>query len=85
MIWIRQNHAPEDPSSGEKQTLALARSLMSRQKLLKFDEVFLGLTPRLLVGETYRAITQVASEDRTPLLVQEKPSAGLKTHNESSP
>ena len=56
--------------------LAFARALMSRPKLVLFDEPSLGLAP-LMVQEVFRAIEQVNREGATVLLIEQNAVAAL--------
>jgi branched-chain amino acid transport system ATP-binding protein len=58
-------------SGGEQQMLAIARSLMSKPKLIMLDEPSLGLAP-LLVGEIFERIRALNSELGTTVLVVEQ-------------
>jgi len=57
-------------SGGEKQMLALGRSLMSDPKLMLLDEMSLGLAP-LLVNELYRALREIRARGITILFVEQ--------------
>jgi branched-chain amino acid transport system ATP-binding protein len=57
-------------SGGEKQMLALGRSLMSDPKLILLDEMSLGLAP-LLVNELYRALREIRERGLTILFVEQ--------------
>ena len=57
-------------SGGEQQMAAIARGLMSRPRLLMFDEPSLGLSP-ILVGEIFRVIEDVHGQGVTILLVEQ--------------
>jgi branched-chain amino acid transport system ATP-binding protein len=57
-------------SGGEKQMLALGRSLMSDPKLILLDEMSLGLAP-LLVNDLYRALREIRERGLTILFVEQ--------------
>ena len=63
-------------SGGEQQMLAIARSLMSRPKLLMLDEPSLGLAP-VVVDDVYKIITEIAAEGTTILLVEQNATRAL--------
>ena len=57
-------------SGGEQQMLALARSLMSRPKMMLLDEPSLGLAPRV-VAQIFQLLRQFPSRGVTVLLVEQ--------------
>lgn len=57
-------------SGGEQQICAIGRGLMSKPKLLMFDEPSLGLAP-VLVQEIFRMIQKINQEGTTVLLVEQ--------------
>ena len=57
-------------SGGEQQQLAIARSMMSRPKLLMLDEPSLGLAP-LLVEQIFGLITELRAQGLTLLVVEQ--------------
>jgi branched-chain amino acid transport system ATP-binding protein len=63
-------------SGGEQQMLAIARALMSRPKLVLFDEPSLGLAPNI-VERTFQIIEQIRSGGTTVLMVEQNAYAAL--------
>ena len=63
-------------SGGEQQILAIARALMSRPKLIMFDEPSLGLAPNT-VEHTFDIITNIRESGTTVLMVEQNASAAL--------
>ncbi|MBI4728770.1 MAG: ABC transporter ATP-binding protein [Acidobacteria bacterium] len=57
-------------SGGEQQMLAVARALMSRPKVILFDEPSMGLAP-LIVKQIFDIVRQLHEEGRTILLVEQ--------------
>jgi len=64
-------------SGGEQQMLAIGRALMSRPKLLLFDEPSLGLAP-VIVKEVFQMIRKIHSEGVTIFLVEQNAFEALK-------
>lgn len=63
-------------SGGEQQMLLIARSLMSRAKLILMDELSLGLAP-ILVDELSEIVMQINKEGTTILLVEQNAKMAL--------
>ncbi|NYZ12636.1 ABC transporter ATP-binding protein [Azospirillum sp. RWY-5-1] len=63
-------------SGGEQQMLAIARALMSRPKLVLFDEPSLGLAPNL-VEQTFAIVSDIRREGTTVLMVEQNAYAAL--------
>ncbi|HEX9324305.1 MAG TPA: ABC transporter ATP-binding protein [Xanthobacteraceae bacterium] len=63
-------------SGGEQQMLALGRALMSRPKLIMFDEPSLGLAPSV-VERTFQIITEIRAAGSTVLIVEQNAYAAL--------
>jgi branched-chain amino acid transport system ATP-binding protein len=64
-------------SGGEQQMLAIGRALMSRPKLIMFDEPSLGLAPTL-VEATFQIITGIREQGVTVLMVEQNAYAALE-------
>ena len=64
-------------SGGEQQMLALGRALMSRPKLIMFDEPSLGLAPSV-VEHTFQMIRNIRSAGATVLIVEQNAYAALE-------
>jgi len=63
-------------SGGEQQMLALGRALMSRPKLIMFDEPSLGLAPSI-VERTFQIIKDICAAGSTVLMVEQNAYAAL--------
>jgi branched-chain amino acid transport system ATP-binding protein len=63
-------------SGGEQQMLAIGRALMSRPKLVLFDEPSLGLAPNI-VEKTFEVIRKVRADGATVLMVEQNAYAAL--------
>jgi branched-chain amino acid transport system ATP-binding protein len=57
-------------SGGEQQMLAVARALMSRPRMILFDEPSMGLAP-LIVERVFEIIRELKAEGKTILLVEQ--------------
>lgn len=57
-------------SGGEQQMVAIGRGLMSKPKLMMFDEPSLGLAP-ILVKEIFNTIERIRREGTTVLIVEQ--------------
>jgi branched-chain amino acid transport system ATP-binding protein len=66
----RKNQLARTLSGGEKQMLAMGRSLMARPKLCLFDEPSYGLAP-ILVLELFRIIAGLREQGLTILLIEQ--------------
>jgi branched-chain amino acid transport system ATP-binding protein len=63
-------------SGGEQQMLAIGRALMSRPKMILFDEPSLGLAPNI-VERTFDIVTAIRAAGTTVLMVEQNASAAL--------
>jgi branched-chain amino acid transport system ATP-binding protein len=63
-------------SGGEQQMLAIARSLMSRPKLIMLDEPSMGLAPKVVL-EVFRTIKDLKEMGTTILLIEQNARAAL--------
>ena len=73
----RRNQAAGTLSGGEQQMLAISRSLMSRPKLILFDEPSLGLAPNI-VERTFDIIRQIRRDGVTVVMVEQNAFAALE-------
>jgi branched-chain amino acid transport system ATP-binding protein len=64
-------------SGGEQQMLAISRALISRPKLVMFDEPSLGLAPNI-VERTFEIIREVCAAGTTVLMVEQNAYAALE-------
>jgi branched-chain amino acid transport system ATP-binding protein len=64
-------------SGGEQQMLAIGRALMSKPKLVLFDEPSLGLAPNI-VEKTFDIIRAIRAEGTTVLMVEQNAYAALE-------
>lgn len=77
-LMDRRKQAAGTLSGGEQQMLAIGRALMSRPRILFFDEPSMGLAP-LLVQEIFGIIKEINSSGTTILLVEQNASMALQT------
>ena len=73
----RREQAAGTLSGGEQQMLAISRALMSRPKLVLFDEPSLGLAPNI-VERTFEIIRQIRAEGVTVVMVEQNAAAALE-------
>ena len=76
MLAERRRQMAGTLSGGEQQMLAIGRALMSRPKLILFDEPSLGLAPNI-VERTFEIIRAIRAEGTTVLMVEQNAYAAL--------
>jgi branched-chain amino acid transport system ATP-binding protein len=69
-LQARERQLARTLSGGERQMLAVGRSLMARPKLCMFDEPSYGLAP-LMVKELFKIIAKLTEQGITILLVEQ--------------
>jgi branched-chain amino acid transport system ATP-binding protein len=70
ILGERRNQPAGLLSGGEQQMLAIARALMSRPRMILFDEPSMGLAP-LIVKQVFEIIEDLKNEGKTILLVEQ--------------
>lgn len=82
MLRERSDQAAGTLSGGEQQMLAISRALMSRPKLVLFDEPSLGLAPNL-VERTFEIVKEIRSQGVTVIMVEQNAFAALELSDRS--
>jgi len=77
ILGERREQAAGTLSGGEQQMLAISRALMSRPKLVLFDEPSLGLAPNI-VERTFEIIRQIRADGVTVVMVEQNAAAALE-------
>ena len=77
ILGQRREQAAGTLSGGEQQMLAISRALMSRPKLVLFDEPSLGLAPNI-VERTFEIIRQIRADGVTVVMVEQNAAAALE-------
>ena len=77
ILFERRHQAAGTLSGGEQQMLAISRALMSRPKLVLFDEPSLGLAPNL-VERTFDIVKAIRAEGVTVVMVEQNAFAALE-------
>ena len=78
----RRAQAAGTLSGGEQQMLAISRALMSRPKLIMFDEPSLGLAPNI-VERMFDIIRHIRAEGVTVIMVEQNAAAALELSDRS--
>jgi branched-chain amino acid transport system ATP-binding protein len=82
VLYERRAQAAGTLSGGEQQMLAISRALMSRPKLVLFDEPSLGLAPNL-VERTFDIIRDIRARGVTVVMVEQNAFAALELSDRS--
>ncbi len=82
ILHERRAQAAGTLSGGEQQMLAISRALISRPKLIMFDEPSLGLAPNL-VERTFDIVRQIRAEGVTVVMVEQNAAAALELSDRS--
>jgi branched-chain amino acid transport system ATP-binding protein len=77
LIRERSRQVAGSMSGGEQQMVAIARALMTRPRLLMFDEPSLGLAP-VVVAQVFDTIRRLHAEGLTILLVEQNLKKALE-------
>jgi branched-chain amino acid transport system ATP-binding protein len=77
ILHERRNQAAGTLSGGEQQMLAISRALMSRPKLILFDEPSLGLAPNI-IERTFDIVRQIRADGVTVVMVEQNAYAALE-------
>jgi len=80
ILYERRAQTAGTLSGGEQQMLAIMRSLMSRPKLVLFDEPSLGLAPTM-VERVFDIIKSIQAEGVTVVMVEQNAFAALELSN----
>ena len=82
ILYDRRAQMAGTLSGGEQQMLAIARALMSRPKLVMFDEPSLGLAPNI-VDRVFDVIKSVHAAGATIIMVEQNAFAALELSDRS--
>jgi branched-chain amino acid transport system ATP-binding protein len=82
ILHERREQAAGTLSGGEQQMLAISRALMSRPRLIMFDEPSLGLAPNI-VERIFDIIREIRAEGVTVVMVEQNALAALELSDRS--
>ncbi|HXE25815.1 MAG TPA: ABC transporter ATP-binding protein [Roseiarcus sp.] len=82
ILYDRRAQMAGTLSGGEQQMLAIARALMSRPKLVMFDEPSLGLAPNI-VDRVFDVIKGLQAQGSTIMMVEQNAFAALELSDRS--
>jgi branched-chain amino acid transport system ATP-binding protein len=82
ILYDRRTQMAGTLSGGEQQVLAIARALMSRPKLVMFDEPSLGLAPNI-VDRVFDVIKGIQAAGATIIMVEQNAFAALELSDRS--
>jgi ABC-type branched-subunit amino acid transport system ATPase component len=77
----RRHNAGTSMSGGQQQMLAIGRALMSRPRLVLFDEISLGLAP-IMMDRLYLALAELRAAGLTMLIVEQDVERALDLADE---
>jgi branched-chain amino acid transport system ATP-binding protein len=77
----RRNNGGTSMSGGQQQMLAIGRALMSRPRLVLFDEISLGLAP-IMMDRLYLALAELRAAGLTMLIVEQDVERALDLADE---
>jgi branched-chain amino acid transport system ATP-binding protein len=82
ILYDRRMQTAGTLSGGEQQMLAIARALMSRPKLVMFDEPSLGLAPNI-IDRVFEVIKGIQAAGVTVIMVEQNAFAALELSDRS--
>ena len=82
ILYDRRTQTAGTLSGGEQQMLAIARALMSRPKLVMFDEPSLGLAPNI-IDRVFEVIKGIQAAGATVIMVEQNAFAALELSDRS--